>query len=302
MTDCRSGHEHASATVGSDGMLALTGSTERVPWWSFTKTVLSIATLRLVEDGMVDLDEALQGQAFTARQLLRHEAGLPDYGGLPAYRRDVAAGRRPWPLDRLLAAVDADRLRYPPGAGWAYSNIGYLRIAELIERRTRLDLREALASLVFGPAGLHSTRLALEPADLADVQMGIAGAYHPGWVYHGLIVGTVADAARLMWSLISGRLLGNATFSSMIEPRPLPDYRSDRHPDPAYGIGLMLNATDPQLHPIGHSGEGPGSRISVYALEHKASAVWAAETSGIDADAEAFAMLHRKPRMTAVAE
>jgi CubicO group peptidase (beta-lactamase class C family) len=43
-----------------------------VPWWSFTKTVLSVAALSLVRDGQVTLDEALWDEPFTLRQLLRH--------------------------------------------------------------------------------------------------------------------------------------------------------------------------------------------------------------------------------------
>jgi CubicO group peptidase (beta-lactamase class C family) len=56
---------------------------------------------------------------FTPAQLLRHEAGLPDYGALAAYHADVAAGRSPWPIEKLMAAVEVDRLRYEPGHGWA---------------------------------------------------------------------------------------------------------------------------------------------------------------------------------------
>jgi CubicO group peptidase (beta-lactamase class C family) len=49
-----------------------------VPWWSFTKTALSIALLRLSEGGRIDLDVAVPGKPFTPAQLPRHEAGLPD--------------------------------------------------------------------------------------------------------------------------------------------------------------------------------------------------------------------------------
>jgi D-alanyl-D-alanine carboxypeptidase len=118
---------------------------------------------------------------------------------------------------------------------------------------------------VYAPAGLHSARLALTPADLAGVQMGSATAYHRGWVYHRLVVDTAADAARLMLLLVCGRLLDKVTFGSLIEPHRFPDYRNHRHPDPAYGLGLMMSATDPELHPLGHSAEGPGNRIAVYA-------------------------------------
>jgi CubicO group peptidase (beta-lactamase class C family) len=286
-------HMRATAIIDATGEITLSGSVDPVPWWSFTKTALAIATLRLAQDFMLDLDETLPGEPFTARQLLRHEAGLPDYGMIARYHADVAAGRRAWPLDRLLAAVEASRLRHPPGTGWAYSNIGYLRIAQLIERVAGLSLGEALSSLVFDQAGLKTARLALKPGDTVDVQMGNVSRYDPGWVYHGLIVGTVADAARLLWALVSGRLLEQRMFGWMIEPRPLPDYRSDSFPDPAYGLGLMLNATDAGAHPLGHSGEGPGSRIAVYAKADKAVAVWSASPCEMDPEAQAYEMLSR---------
>ena len=274
----------ATAIIDADRQVTLSGSTDRVPWWSYTKTVLSIATLRLVEAGLLKLDERILCELYNPRHLLRHEAGLPDYGRLARYHSDVAAGKRPWPVDRLLAAVDAGRLRYEPGDGWAYSNVGYLKVAQLIERVTGRNLAGALASLVFGPAELRSARLATEPDDLAGVQMGGVTSYHPGWVYHGLVVGTVADAARLLWLLADGKLLRPATFAAMKERRPLPEHRSEVHPDPAYGLGLMLTAADPEAHPLGHSGEGPGSRISVYMRDRKVAAVWTALPSDCDAD------------------
>src|SRR3546814_16971458 len=83
--------------------------------------------------------------------------------------------------DLLLAETEADRLRYPPGAGWAYSNIGYMKAGALIAQASGLPLGVALQQLVFAPAGLTSARLALEPAALAGFAMGAAQGSHPGW-------------------------------------------------------------------------------------------------------------------------
>ena len=55
------------------------------PWWSFTKTVLAATALSLVRDGLIGLDDPIPDQPFTLRQLLRHEAGLADYGELAEY-------------------------------------------------------------------------------------------------------------------------------------------------------------------------------------------------------------------------
>uniref|UniRef100_UPI0035633B7A serine hydrolase n=1 Tax=Hydrogenophaga sp. TaxID=1904254 RepID=UPI0035633B7A len=96
-----------------------------VPWWSFTKTVLSAAALSLVRDGWVRLDDAVPEGPFTLRQLLRHEAGLADYGELTEYHAAVARGETPWAVDAMLERIEATRLRYAPGAGWRYSNVGY---------------------------------------------------------------------------------------------------------------------------------------------------------------------------------
>jgi CubicO group peptidase (beta-lactamase class C family) len=282
---------HASAIISADGAVKIAGLTDRVPWWSFTKTALAIATLRLAEDGLLELDEKLPGEPFSTRQLLRHESGLPDYGGIAQYHSDVAAGKRPWPVDRLLRAVDVERLRYDPGAGWAYSNIGYLRIAQLIESTAGLKLASALQSLVFAPAGLESACLAIGPDDVADVQLGDAVGYHPGWVYHGLVVGTVKDAARLLWELAYGGLLAPASLAAMKERRALPEFRSDVHPDPAYGLGLMLTANEPDAHPFGHGGAGPGSKIAVYARARQVAAIWSTSPSEIDPDVRVVEML-----------
>ncbi|WP_159730556.1 serine hydrolase [Methylosinus sp. Ce-a6] len=279
------------AFIDEAGGVTLSGGVDPAPWWSFTKTVLAIAALRLVESGALSLSEPIAGARYDLRQLLRHEAGLPDYGSSPRYREDVAAAREPWPVERLLAEIEADRLRYEPGTGWAYSNIGYLEVARSIERAFGSPLAAALRQLVFAPAGLTTARLATTPADLTGVRMGSAGDYHPGWVYHGLVVGTVQDAARLLWTLMSDGLIGRDMRVAMLEGRSLPEHRSALHPDPAYGLGLMLSATDPMEHPLGHSGEGPGSRIAVYARGRKAAAVWTASPSKRVAETEVFRFL-----------
>ena len=281
----------ARALINSAGTETVSGLRGPVPWWSFTKTVLAIAALRLVEDGRLSLTDPVDDKAYTLAHLLRHEAGLPDYGGLKRYHEDVAAGRPPWPVDRLLAATDAERPRYPPGEGWAYSNIGYREVGLLIARAAGQPLGQALHRLVFAPANLSTARLVLTPDDLQGVEMGGAPDYHPGWVYHGLVVGTALDAARLLRALVTGRLLKSETFDVMLERRALSEHRSALHPDPAYALGLMLRAIDPLDHPLGHTGGGPGSGFAAYAKGGRVLAVWTDEASGLDATTEAFAGL-----------
>jgi CubicO group peptidase (beta-lactamase class C family) len=281
----------SAAWIDEAGNLSVEGIDSPVAWWSYTKLVLAIAALRLVDCGLLSLSAPIHSGGYTLAHLLKHEAGLPDYGGLARYHEDVAAGKAPWPVSRLLEALDAERLRYEPGRGWAYSNIGYLKVGQLIEQASELPLADALASLVFAPIGLATARLATIPEHLAEVQMAGATGYHPGWVYHGLVTGTTADAGRLLRALMTGAVLQPETLDKMFDGRALPEHRTTKYPDPAYGLGLMIWATSPRKRPAGHTGEGPGSGIAVYFQSGLTCAIWAAPPSAIDPTSEAFLRL-----------
>jgi len=235
------------------------------PWWSFTKTVLAAAALSLVRDGLIGLDDTLPEGPFTLRQLLRHEAGLADYGELTQYHATVAANEAPWPVDEMLHRLDATRLRYTPGDGWRYSNVGYLFVARIIERVTGLTLEQALTERVFTPLGLSRVRLAKNRADLEDVSRGIAADYDPRWVYHGLLVGPLAQAALCLDRLLSGQILPHALLRQMQTARALGGPIAGRPwTAPGYGLGLMHGAQVNGLIMSGHTGGGPGSVVAVY--------------------------------------
>lgn len=282
----------SAAVIDGSGRLTREGMSGPVPWWSFTKTVIAVAALRLVARGVLSLHQPVAPHDFTLAQLLRHEAGLPDYGSLPAYQRDVAAGATPWPFERILietGATDAARRL----TGWTYSNIGYRFVADLVTAVSGLPLAGALQALALGPAGLAAARLAERPEDLAAVAMGDVAGYHPGWVYHGLLVGPVSEAAQFLAALLQGQLLDAGLVRRMVTPLPLPQFGSALRPDPAYGYGLMIRATAPSAHPIGHSGAGPGSRIAVYAADGRVAAVWASTAAQMAPEEVALSALGR---------
>jgi len=236
-----------------------------VPWWSFGKTVLAAAALRLVAEGRLCLDEPVGRRPFTLRHLLQHRAGLPEYGRLAAYHADVAAGGPPWPRDRLLREVAADTLVFEPGQGWAYSNVGYLLVRDLVEEATGLALGVALDRLVLGPLGVAGVRVVHEPADLAATAWGNAAGYHPGWVYHGLLIGPAASAALLLHRLLGGSLLPEALRSAMLAAHPVGGPVPGRPWRMAgYGLGLMIGVGDTGALYVGHTGGGPGSTAAVY--------------------------------------
>ena len=256
-----------AATIEGDLVLEAVGAEAAVPWWSFTKTIVAAAALVLVRTGRLALDEPLPGRPFTLRHLLQHRSGLPDYGGLPAYHEAVARGEEPWPAAELLRRICADRLLFAPGHGWAYSNAGYLLVGQAIEATSSLPLGQALRSLVLDPLGIRGARLALTPEDLVGVELGAIAQYHPGWVYHGLLVGPLDQAALALQRLLAGTLLPSTLVALMGRPHrqggPVPDRPWG---EPGYGLGLMCGLDRTGSRVAGHTGGGPGSVCAVYHL------------------------------------
>jgi CubicO group peptidase (beta-lactamase class C family) len=262
-----------------------------VPWCSFTKLVMAAAVLRLVEQQKLDLDAPLAPD-YTLRQLLQHRAGLTDYGELPAYRQAVKRGEDAWPVEELLIRCEASRLRFTPGTRFFYSNIGYWWVRRHIEIASGEPLGNALRLLVIDPLGLRDVRFAKTRADLDGVMVDDAANYDPGWVYHGLLVGTLESTVLLLQRLLSGALLSQRMLDEMRDAIALPGHERAPWIRVGYGLGMMVGTTAKGLTTYGHTGGGLGS-VAVYADASDASkrvaAAWYPENDVTNAEAAAIA-------------
>jgi CubicO group peptidase (beta-lactamase class C family) len=96
--------------------------------------------------------------------LLSHTAGLPAW--LPMYEKVAAAEKAEGrPLagtaeghDRILAEVLSLPLSRDPGAGWEYSDLGYMLLGRAIEVAGFRSLDRLLAEKITGPLGMRETR------------------------------------------------------------------------------------------------------------------------------------------------
>jgi len=255
------------ARVENGELIAPSGAAAPVPWWSFTKTVIAAGALALVRDGHLALDAPLPQRRYTLRQLLQHRAGLTDYGALSAYHDAVARHDEPWPVAELLARTEGERLRCEPGSAFWYSNIGYLFVRRLIEQASGAPLGAALDRLVLQPLGITGARIATAPADVAGTYLREIG-YHPGWVYHGLVIGPLDQAALLLARLMRSDLLPAALLDAMRDGRAvsasLPTDLARPWRVPGYGLGVMAGVTAHGVRVIGHTGGGLGSAVAVY--------------------------------------
>ena len=129
------------------------------PLASITKTVVTVAMLRLVEQGSVDLDAPVRQylpdfrvgddeatRTVTTRHLLTHTPGWE--GQLPSVDRG----------DRTTANFVEGMADHPqlarPGEVWSYNNAGFRVAGRIIEVVSGSVLYDALRDLVFDPLGL----------------------------------------------------------------------------------------------------------------------------------------------------
>jgi D-alanyl-D-alanine carboxypeptidase len=253
--------------------------------YSITKTFTATLALVLQEEGRLTLDDPLArwlpevpGAArIPVRRLLNHTAGVPDYGRLPAYHEAVRrTPGEPWSFDEFGDHTWQRGLLFEPGAGWAYSNPGYLLVkrvlervadrsyAELVESRIcrRLDLErsfvpETTAELAaLAPAASTLLSPAHQPRD-------VRLAYHPGWVSHGVVASTPSEVARFLHALFSERIVGRASLRQLTTLVPVPK-GPPRWREPSYGLGVMADPESPWGPVFGHGGGGPGYGASAF--------------------------------------
>jgi CubicO group peptidase (beta-lactamase class C family) len=130
----------------------------KFPIGSVSKTFTATLAMALVSDGDLELDEPVVGYLpelratlrgpgadLTLRHLLSHTGGLasdPDEVRTTSTRRHISECFRK--LDRL----------HRPGAGFSYSNLGYVLAGHLIEMATGMTWWDAIDAVVCRPLGI----------------------------------------------------------------------------------------------------------------------------------------------------
>ncbi|MGZ3116551.1 serine hydrolase domain-containing protein [Streptomyces sp. H62] len=235
---------------------------------SITKTFTAVLVLRLRDEGVLDLTDALEkhlpgtgaGEA-TIAELLAHSGGLAAESPAPWWERT------PGSLRPQLADVLGERpLVHPVGRRHHYSNPGYTLLGALVERLRGAPWEEVLRREVLEPLGLDRTS--------AQPRAPYAG----GWAVHpwadvmlpepaedlgrmapaGQLWSTTGDLARFAVFLTKGddRVLSARTVREMRAPAA-PAEAADVMDGAAYGLGLQIQCRDGRLL-MGHSGSLPG--------------------------------------------
>jgi D-alanyl-D-alanine carboxypeptidase len=228
---------------------------------SISKILTAEAVLKLVDQGLLQLDEPIVGpiadtigltlfderaRNITIRQLLSHTSGISNF-----LKIFFEAGF--YDQMGMLTETLGQPLATEPGSTFKYSNVNFVLLGKAIELATGIAYQDAVKELVLDPLGLNSFRMVgtyeFGPSDALHAvsgnrtymeQLGPAGAW----------VATASDVAKMIASINarspSPHVLSKESMKLMITPAtpqgvtPLWDY----------GLGLRLFASGEW----GHSG------------------------------------------------
>ncbi len=221
------------------------------PVYSISKPFLAQAILELGIPLEIQIGEFLEDldAVYATRKvgdLLNHTSGLSDYGQLKSYHDAVNRREPAWSRTYLLSAcADLENNR----TGFHYSNVGYLLLRMLIEKKTSNTFFGALNDLVFSPLGIQGFE------EWEDVSPLVSG-YDPRWVYSGTFLADAESIKRGFVTLVRHR----AETIGLDAGMTLLPYQGTGFDHPGYSYGFMndVDLSSGQPNFVGHGGGGPG--------------------------------------------
>lgn len=219
---------------------------------SLSKPVFAYIVLRLADRGEFDLDRPLfemleyprlahdeRYKRITARMVLSHSTGLPNWGG------------------------DTLTLRFDPGTEYGYSGEGFVFLQKVLERVTGHPLDELARREVFQPLGMTRSSFVWQERFAGNA------AYAKNWLWRvapvhryaeanaaASLLTTATDYARFVAAVLTGRGLSPTIWRTFLTP--------GRESSPGISIGLGIRVEDgPAGRTFYHSGNN-GRRFTSY--------------------------------------
>jgi CubicO group peptidase (beta-lactamase class C family) len=228
---------------------------------SLGKPVFAYLTLKLVDAGLLKLDEPLGGLApalrqagdlaasITARHVLSHTTGLPNW----------RSAKRPF------------RCHFTPGERFSYSGEGYVILQSAVERLTGGTLDELARRLVFQPLGMSRSSYNgrdLPPDEIAMPHDEVGRSLPKAWLAAnaaGSLHTTADDYARFLRAVLTGEGLSQRLARAWLRPNhraPFPFFAAldpvghpKLHPSVAWGLGWGVEGDTETFF---HWGSNPG--------------------------------------------
>ncbi|UOQ76665.1 beta-lactamase family protein [Hymenobacter sp. 5516J-16] len=236
---------------------------------SLGKVVLAYTALRLHDQGRLDLDKSLlsyypyprlqnepRAQKITARMVLGHTTGLPNWAGYPLAES--------WKTSAL-------HLQFAPDSCWSYSGEGYVFLQKTLEHLTGKSLEQLAQQEVFGLLKMQNSSFIWQSRFDQNAAFGHDKAGQPTDVKRFAepnggfsLLTTAPDYHRFLQAVARGKGLRPATAKLLTTPAndanrcTTPLTPTDAHIAWACGVGLAATSHGPAQWHWGDNGDFRG--------------------------------------------
>jgi CubicO group peptidase (beta-lactamase class C family) len=194
--------------------------------YSVTKTFTAVAVLQLAERKKIGLDRPVSEYlpdfpyppGITIRQLLSHSAGIPN--PIPLSWIHPAGEHRSFDRDGFFQRIfrKHDRVKSEPNEKYAYSNLGYVLLGQLIEKVSGQSYEEYIREQILQPLAIRPGELGFE---IADAERHARG-YHKRFSFSYLLLGFFLDKAKYLkrtegrWQAFEDFYVNGASYGGLI--------------------------------------------------------------------------------------
>ena len=169
--------------------------------FSVTKTFTALAVMQLVEKKMLQLEDAVKkylpefpyDPATNVKQLLTHSAGIPN--PIPLKWIHPVEEHGAFNRDSFFNQVFAKnkQTQFKPNEKFAYSNLGYILLGQLIEKISGLSYEQYITDNIINKAGLGD-KLGFTIGNISEHAKG----YHKRFTFSNLLLGFLINKSKFM--------------------------------------------------------------------------------------------------------
>jgi cyanophycinase len=241
---------------------------------SVTKQFTAAATLLLVKDGKLRLDESLNDvfpdlpaytKRITIKQLLTHTSGLL------AYEDFVPDSQTRQVTDADVIAIlksRTDSTYFTPGMRYRYSNTGFAVLSEIVAKRSGTPFATFVRTRIFVPLGMHKSLAYVTGGPNVPFRAYGHSASGAAWrqtdqsntsavLGDGGIYSSVDELYRWDQALYTNELLPQELRTQALTDQPLADGKKS-----GYGFGWFVDSYR-RLPRLSHTGTTTGFRTMI---------------------------------------
>ncbi len=194
--------------------------------YSVTKTFTALAILQLAEQGKIDIRQSVKkylpefpySSNITIQQLLSHSAGIPN--PIPLSWVHLAEKHNSFDRNTFFNLIFAEnnQTKSSPNQKYAYSNLGYVLLGQLIEEISGSTYESYVRKNILNPLGIKETEMDFTIINPDQHAKG----YHKKYSLSNFILGFMIDKTKLVqgtegkWNAFHAIYVNGASYGGLI--------------------------------------------------------------------------------------